>query len=556
MYFREKGYFCKHNTKFCDMRRPFLFLIIVAFAFVSCHKSVAIDDSTVEKHLFFSDDTIVFDGNETKILKVWADKPFYGVDVWGKPDWIAICFDDSIYMVEANEVISMSVSSNMEGMPLQECHGTIVFNSDIGSASVVVVGMPDEQLRYELPDSVYFPSPVDETSIVLKNTGNVPFHYEVNTLPGVSVNPARGDCQVEEIRELLVSVDRDALPSNQSSFEMEIRLNDVAQTVVLEVERKQYLTVDVVDAEYSKATDELVYVASDATLNVYCPDTKKTDVIELFYKPTCVSVSPDGTKALVGYDAHVSYVDLVSRQVLTTNDVCYWVHDAVVTSQGMAYVVPKNEQFAYLHCMDVTVDNSEDCLGCRINAGLRIKLDVSEDFIYGADNGIHPSSIEKYDIRNIVPQSMFCVEGEPRGDLWMSESGDRIFSKGRTVYGASNQNLEIIGKIPVEGANYATECYWIEHLERTKSLYLVAKLNYSGENEPFVFVHDSDGLQLKDKIRLEKYMSLNATNDVTYQEAEPHFVFANTNGEEVYVLTNAVNSDMSHSWAIQTFKNE
>ena len=55
---------------------------------------------------------------------------------------------------------------------------------------------------------------------------------------------------------------------------------------------------DVVDAEYAKATDLLVYVSSDSKLNIYHPDTQEISTVALSYSPTCVSISPDGTKAV------------------------------------------------------------------------------------------------------------------------------------------------------------------------------------------------------------------------------------------------------------------
>lgn len=538
----------------------------MAMALVACHKpEIPVpdepdvpDEPVAEQHLFLSDDTLVFDGNETKMLYVWADRPCEWLIVDEKPGWIIInAGEPNFYEIYGSDVLSMTIESYMEGMPLEECSGTICFDSELGKAEIVVIGMPDEQLRYELPDTLRFPIHLDEASMQLKNIGNIPFHYEVSDVPGVAVSSSQGDCQVGETKDLVVRIDRNVFPYVCDPIELEITLNGVAEKVFLDIESKQYLVAKVIDAEYSKVTDELVYVASDATLNVYHPDTKETDVVPLFYMPTCVSVSPDGTKAVVGYDAHVSYVDLTTLQVLTTNDISYNAYDAVVTSNGWAYLVPRTGQWVNLRCIDVTTSGSQDCQGCQIRSATKIKLDVSENYVYGTDNGLSPSSIEKYDIRDFVAHAMYDAGGEPHGDLWLSENGDRIFTRGRTAYRTSEdqeQDLSIIGKIPVEGANYATRCYWIEHSERSKSLYLIVNKDYGDVNDHFVYVHDSDGFQQKDKIQMEKYMTTDASGSVTFFDAEPHFVFANTNGEEIYVLTKAVGSDLTNPWALQTFK--
>ena len=93
---------------------------------------------------------------------------------------------------------------------------------------------------------------------------------------------------------------------------------------------------------------------------------------------------------------------------------------------------------------------------------------------------------------------------------------------------------------------------WLDQLELKKELYLVIKGNswYEESNPPYVYVYNSDNLIYKTKRRLEDYFVVNGEN-TEYFDASPFFVFAHSNGTQLYVITTAVGSGLLHEWAIQ-----
>ena len=87
--------------------------------------------------------------------------------------------------------------------------------------------------------------------------------------------------------------------------------------------------------------------------------------------------------------------------------------------------------------MNLSTDNEAYSTGGSIYAGTKGRLHPSGKFIYGADNGLSPSDIEKYDIQNGVANMLYDspYHGDypMNGNLWFSEDGNRIFTRGKTV---------------------------------------------------------------------------------------------------------------------------
>ncbi len=112
-----------------------------------------------------------------------------------------------------------------------------------------------------------------------------------------------------------------------------------------------------------------------------------------------------------------------------------------------------------------------------------------------------------------------------------------------------------VGEITLEGP--IKRIQWLDQLDLKNEFYLVIqKSNYSWNydpkpNPPYVYVYNSDDLTYKTKIKLESFTMATEYGYIDYA-AEPYFVFANSNGEELYVITKATGSEMTQKWAIQT----
>ena len=252
------------------------------------------------------------------------------------------------------------------------------------SKNVKLIGLPEDHTDYSLPEALFFPQNIDNTILRINNYGNTTLEYSIASSSSlISLSSTSGQIAMMQNADINVSIDRENLLT-VTNPELYVTIDGTVDTVPLILEKKYILPNDVVDAEYAKATDLLVYVAADAPLNIYHPDTKALSSVALSYIPTCVSIAPDGTKAVVGHDAHVTYVDLMTETVLTTNAVSCDALDIVLTNDGWTYVFPRRDQWEDIRCINVSTDNASETLhiGYDIYAGTKAKLHPSGKYVY------------------------------------------------------------------------------------------------------------------------------------------------------------------------------
>ena len=530
-----------------------LLLVGASLLMTSCGKTPK------EPKLIVSADTLVFKGNDTRTLYVTTNntesREFY---VNYPYNWVGVS-PQSGRIVEGDTVRLTLVSYLDDPMTVME--DFLYISSAYDNKKVKLIGLPEDYSDYTLTEMLYFPDGQDDAVMHISNYGNTSLDYNIMASSNfVSCSPASGQIAMLQQADINVSIDRESVLWEVNPV-LYVTVNGTTDTVPLILEKKLMLPNDVIDAEYAKNTDLLVYVAANTTLNIFHPDTREISTIVLSHTPTCVSVSPDGTKAVVGHDAHVTYVDLMAETVLTTNDISCDALDIVLTNDGWTYVFPRRSQWENIRCINVSTNNATETLhtGYDIYAGTKAKLHPSGKYVYGADNGISPSDIEKYDIQDgtahYLYDSPYHGDYSVGGDLWFDQSGERLFTRAGTVFKTSDtQSMDMIynGSLPLDGSYRSIA--WLDQLDLKREIYLVTKSNWYDDddpNPPYVYVYNSDNLTYKTKLRLEDY-SVAGDNSNTVYDAIPYFVFAHSNGTKVYVITKANGSGMVHEWAIQT----
>ena len=534
-----------------------LLLIVASLLMASCSKTPE------DPQLIVSADTLVFKGSQTLTLNVTTNSPERREFYVYAPEWIMV--SPTSGHISEGETVQLTLSSFLYD-PIIVMEDLLYLTSSFDEKTVKLVGLPEDYTSYALTKRLYFPVGKDDAVLHIVNDGNTTLDYAItSSTTFVSLSSSSGQLPMQENVDITVTIDRENLFA-ETNPALYVAIAGNVDTVPLFPEKKLMLSNDVVDAEYAKATDLLVYVAGDATLNIYHPETQEISSVPLSYIPTCVSVSPDGTKAVVGHDSHVTYVDLLTETVLTVNDVSCDALDIVLTNDGWAYVFPRRDQWTTIRCINVTTPNAIETphTGNFIYAGAKAKLHPSGKYVYSADNNISPTDIEKYNIQNGTAQylydSPYHGDYAMGGDLWFEENGERLFTRAGTVFKTSEiQSLDMIynGTITLDG-NYGS-ISWLDQLDLKKELYLVLQNNswYNESNVPYVYVYNSDNLTYITKRRLEDYFVVNDVDTECFS-ASPYFVFARSNGTQLYVITKAVGSGLAHEWAIQiidlTFK--
>ena len=309
-----------------------------------------------EPHLIVSADTLVFKGNQTCTLTVTTNntesREFYA---YSPCEWIRV--NPTSGRITEGETVELTLTSCLED-PLVVQEGTLFLTSAYDNKEVKLIGLPDDYSSYLLTDRLFFPENVNDAIMRISNYGNTTLDYSISASTSfISLSHTSGQLATMQSASINVSIDREHLLTVAHPA-LYVTIDGTVDTIPVVLEKKMMLPNDVVDAEYAKATDLLVYVSSDAKLNIYHPDTQEISAVALSYPPTCVSISPDGTKAVVGHDAHATYIDLLTATILTVNDITCDAFDIVLTDDGWTYVFPREDQWENIHYINVTNNNA------------------------------------------------------------------------------------------------------------------------------------------------------------------------------------------------------
>jgi len=322
-------------------------------------------------------------------------------------------------------------------------------------------------------------------------------------------------------------------------------------------EQKIILKSNVIDAEYNKKTDQLVYISSNPSrIYIFDSNSEAIESIPLAYEPTCISISQDGETAAVGHDGYITYVNLKSKSIVNTYIVSCSALDIVLGNNKWAYVFPKKDQWTYIKSvnMNLSYDNEAPrSIYNQLFAGTKGRLHPSGKYIYATDN-----QMEKYDVQNgdIVNHNDAPSEGNypMNGNLWFSEDGRRIFTRGKTVLNTSEiDNLDMNYNGTID-SDTDSNIEWLDHSSIKNNLYLIisdGKYWSSVKNRHYIYTYNASNITFKNKYELEKYFVSDNKGGGTYFEAEPYFVFSNSKGNSLFVVTKAIDSGLANEWAIQ-----
>ncbi|KIC03948.1 hypothetical protein OA88_00420 [Flavobacterium sp. JRM] len=425
----------------------------------------------------------------------------------------------------------------------------------------------DQTTQYSIPDSLNFSILDNNLKITIKNEGKIAIHYNVeNSNKHIKISSSAGEIAVGNQNDMIVSINRDDLSKGKFYSKLYFNFNNKKDSIVIGVdnfiEQKVILNSDVIDAEYSKVKDQLVFVSEHPMqVNILKSGSETIQTIPLLYTPTCISISQDGETAVVGHDGHITYVNLNTKSIIKTYNVSCFAIDIVLGNNKWAYVFPKENQSTYIRCinMNLSTENENHDNVNQIYAGTKGKMDLSGKFIYGAANGVSPADIDKFDIQNgtavKIYDSPYHGDYPFNGDFWFSEDGNRIFTRGRTVLRISetkSQDLIYNGTINATVPEGHGNIEWLDHSSKKNNLYLILSSGYYWPPTRIsgIFIYDSTNLNFKSKLELEKFFVPNNENGVFY-DAEPYFVFSNAEATSLFVITKAKGAGLAKEWAIQ-----
>lgn len=398
----------------------------------------------------------------------------------------------------------------------------------------------------------------NEKSFYLKNTGNSSMSWDMEPHSYITSSRTAGELAKGDSVRLTLSLDRSKLSNGTYYSKVYIRnetnkKDSLAVTVNHFSEQKLMLGSNIVDAEFSRAANSIVYVTSSPsnTLVIMNPETKERKTVAINKTPSSVAVNAAGTKVLIGHTGMVTYVDVAGLTIEKEYSVECDAIDVVLTSAGWGYMFPRRDQWEAIYGINLLTGARANSHDWMIYAGMIGKLHPSEKYIYGADNGVSPDDIEKFDVQK---GAAFSIKDSPYhgdypfgGNLWFSEDGDRIYTRAKTILKASEVSTE---DMTYNGTiSLTNQIQSLFHSKAADRLYILTGYNSwsTSQGDPDLHVFNNSYLNYLGKYSLEQFM----VNNKLYN-AEGKFVFASANGKRIYVFTKAqANSGLQYDWAFE-----
>ncbi|WP_444917038.1 PKD domain-containing protein [Microbulbifer sp. JMSA003] len=335
------------------------------------------------------------------------------------------------------------------------------------------------------------------------------------------------------------------LPDVEGIYSVELVVNDGKSDsdpsqITLEVHRKiENLSYRPVDAEYNVSTNEIVMVSeSPNQLHIYDPILNKNIAVDLPLSPSSVSVGPNGQFAAVGHDGWVSYVDLSSTSLIKSIPVSADVLDVVLAGNGYIYAFPRIDQWETIRSLNIDTGVETTNSGRSIRAGTLAKLHPTMEVIYGADNGLSPSDIERYDISKGTAEysydSPYHGDYSMCGNLWISKDGLRIFTRCGNVFRSSqSESNDMVYNGSLSDVVNIQE---LDHSVAADEVALIPGVSYWGDDKEDTKIkrYDYDFLVHKDDLTIPKFVM----NGNAY-DGRGRFVFYHSDGERLFVVVQA-----------------
>ncbi len=528
-------------------------ILLVLVLFSSCKKEEIVYNKILgEPELQFSADTLIFNSDVSQTLFLTATNgTVVNYEVTSKPDWVYIYPFSGELNNSIDELFTEIYFHELENGQLT---GYISFESNIGNDSVFVKAIVGEHNEFYIPDSIVYTIGSNSEVFTIRNTGNAVLNYELSTNnPLLSIASSTGSIDTHDEQEIVVSLAQDSLATGTYFSNIFVKANDVYDTIGVRIEalteEKYHLASNVIDAEYSKEKDKIIFISSDPSrVNIFDPVAQDVESISLSYSPNCISIALDGETAIVGHDNYISYVDLSSLSVISVIDIPHSAVDIVLSPNKWAYVFPEEDYNNKIQCVNLETNQQFGHIGEPYYQEGSAKLHPDGNYIYLANR-----DVEKYDISEGVASFMYDDDNynvDIDEDLWFFEDGSRfITAAGNILKSSENQSDDMMysGSLEIDPEYSYTKIAWFVSSSVNSEVYLIKRSD--SNNHSYIKVFDGISLVHKTDLELEKYYVTQSGGAV--YEAEPYFVFSHKTENRIYVVTKAVESGMVNEWGIE-----
>lgn len=316
------------------------------------------------------------------------------------------------------------------------------------------------------------------------------------------------------------------------------------------------LSHNVLDAVYSKPANRLIVVTTNPadTLRIINPETGVTEQQTTLPKtPLSVAVSADGSTIAVGYDTGVGYYPANAISMGNVWSVPLKVGDIEVDDSGFIYLSPApGTQWDAIYTFDPSNQSSNAHTGSSIYAGSKIKLQPGAQALYGANNGLSPSDVNKLDISSnpaiFLYDSPYHGDYAFSGDLWFTEDGNYfITASGNLFQTAADRNTDMLYRgSAIVNANYQVYLVHADHSQSVNRFVTVISDSTANSAAPDseIRLFETPFLAQVGTFSFKNYSLDGSPNRVIAQ-----FAFYNNDGSKYYVIAKTEGTDTAQQGA-------
>ncbi|MDR0537219.1 MAG: hypothetical protein LBH04_04115 [Tannerellaceae bacterium] len=508
-------------------------------------------------------------GNRKEIILRNVGK---GILIWTVtecPEWLAVdeIYQSGVLSTDGALTIPVQTAYN-QGLPHEDTteHIRITSNDPNAKETAVIVHFKASPPHISCNETeMNFDRKDISKKLYFINTGNGNLTWEIKDIPEwLSFNETEGTLFPYTAVNLTATCNRNIMPPGENSAVIHILTNDPEQPVYsitvtarngTPATNVKPVTGRIADAHFDKAND-MLYIATSQPNRFFAYDVKTRAIVhetELPKPPTCFSM--DGTKAIVGHDGCISYIDLERFAVIKIFGIEANVYDIEWGNNNwVCYTSAGTNTSAKLAWINTDSGKETTSDGDYISQNTLLGRIPGQNCIIASRTLLSPSGLFVFDAESRRQLRYFHEEIDC---FWFSPDGQYMYNSHRNVFSTASflSNRDPSSLSAINTFKY-DDLYnvvgFVDHNVDTHSIWALVRLytynNLYAPNTVLQF-EDNDFSLVKTYMYDDYYQA--TLNGITDEyEAKAYYVFSNKAGTELVVLKSA-EADNDQAWAME-----
>ncbi len=494
-----------------------------------------------------------------------------GVLFWeiiSMPEWLTVNWDQfdvrSLMLgKDASSIVPFVL--NVESAMKNDLNGSILLRTNDKNNPLIEISVKANlgtPLLSFYDDKIDFGSSETTRTYYFYNHGDGILVWNLEQLPEwLTVSSASGILfPYSSSTEVTFTCDRSKLNPGLNHATIYLKSNDAGKpSLAIDVhvrvpgvsENIRALEGNIIDATMDKSTNTLYYITGQPNKLVAYDISSRTvkNEVELSKTPTCMAITEDYTKALIGHGGMMSVLNLNDFSVTKTYETVYTVYDAEWAKDDWYCFTKTDENSSVLCWINTDTDETfETTTSGRFGTADLMKV-PGKPYIVGSRANVSPTGIFVFDIDT---KSYKSYVHESIGNLWFFDGGEIAitgFSEvmRTSVITSGGDNPPAIGELKTEA--YARPAWWIDFSPANHSIWAIFSYYtfsyYPPETATFYQFEDNDYTLVK-KYTFDNMFQPDAVT--TAYEVEARYLFANREGTEISLLRKGKDNN---NWSIE-----